>query len=435
MGARIEQTSESGTVLKCHTPPSPGWTPLPRSTSLPEAAGRVPGSLTRLRGGCEAGPPAILQELPLTPSTPVRTSLFDLSRPGSARFVYLGATAIVFMHLAIWRWIAFRRQQSLGHILSYWDSAYYTAIARDGYSGGLFAFYPAYPLTLRMLSKLLGITQLQWLGAVFSTVMFAVFIVVCLRVSQRQETPAGLTPQSRLGWLFFLLSPVSYIFHSHHTEALFLLLSFLSFFFSGTRRPVLGGLFGALCALTRNQGLFVVGMTALLAAWVETTPARRARALLLSGGLSALGVLGFLTFQHVAAGSPFAFMQAQKGWTHAHTLGAALKTLVFGNPWQSVDPYNVLWYVAWWGFVAGAVFLMRRQPALGLYALLSLLVLLLQGEFVNTFRFVAPVFPLLFFLGDRCTKLPRGLQYAAVLGLFLLNVATTRHYGLGEWAY
>ncbi|NMO21915.1 hypothetical protein HPC49_40400 [Pyxidicoccus fallax] len=345
------------------------------------------------------------------------------------------AIAVVFMHLTVWRWIAFRRHQTFGHILSYWDSAYYTAIARDGYSGVLFAFYPAYPLTVGFLGKLLGVTEFQWVGAVFSTVMFAGFLFWCFRASRSGEVPDGLTPKSRLGWLFVLLWPVSYIFHSHHTEALFLLLSFLAFFFSGTRRPVWGGIFAALCALTRNQGVLVVGAAALLAAWVETTPARRVRALLIAGVLGALGVVGFLTFQSVVAGSPFAFVKAQQNWTHVESVGQVLKAFVFANPWQSTDPYNVLWYISWWVLLIGAVLLARRQPALGVYALLCLLMQLYQGEFVNTFRFAAPVFPLLFFLGDGCAKRPRWFQFAVVMGLFVLNVATVRHYGLGEWAY
>jgi Gpi18-like mannosyltransferase len=399
------------------------------------AAGAVSYALTWARSNCEAISSAFRLEPPLPSSKPEHSFLPDLTRPGSVRFVSVSATAMVVMHLVIWKWIAFRRHQPFGHLLTYWDANYYTAIARDGYSGSLFAFYPAYPLTLRVLSKLLGITEIQWLGAAFSTVMFAVFVFVCVRVSQRDDLPARLTPSTRLGWLFFLFSPASYIFHSHHTEALFLLLLFLSFYFSGMKRPGWGGLFGAFCALTRNQGVFVGGMSALLAAWVETTPARRVRAFLVAGSLSLLGVLGFLTFQTVVAGSPFAFMDAQKGWTHVDSFGALLKTFVLGNPWQSIDPYNVLWYVSWWIFLIGAVLLARRQPALGLYAVICLVVQLFQGEFVNTFRFAAPLFPLFFFLGDGCARLPRWFQLVVVLGLFLLNVATARHYGLGEWAY
>ncbi len=146
-------------------------------------------------------------------------------------------------------------------------------------------------------------------------------------------------------------------------------------------------------------------------------------------------MLGFLTFQTVAAGSPFAFLEAQRHWTHVESLGGALKALVFGNPWQSTDPYNVLWYVSWWVFLLAAVLIARRQPALGLYGALCLLAQLFQGEFFNTFRFAAPLFPLWFFLGDGCARRPRWFQFGVLLVLFLLNVATARHYGLGEWAY
>ncbi|PTL77080.1 mannosyltransferase family protein [Vitiosangium sp. GDMCC 1.1324] len=367
---------------------------------------------------------------------PERPFLPDLTRPGTARFVAASAAAMVLLHVAIWRWIAFRRHQPFGHLLTYWDANYYTAIARDGYHSGLFVFYPAYPLTLRAIAIPLGITEFQWLGAAFSTVMFALFVFICFRVSQRDALPDWMTPRTRLGWLFFLFAPASYVFHSHHTESLFLLLSFLSFYFSGTRRPVGGGFFGALCALTRNQGVFVGLTTSLLAAWVETTPARRVRAFFVTGLLCLLGVLGFLAFQTVVAGSPFAFMQSQQqGWSHVDSVGGALKTFVFGNPWQSVDPHNVLWYVTWWVFLAGAVMISRRQPALGIYVALSLLVQLMQGEFVNTFRYAAPVFPLFFFLGDACARRPRWFQVIAVSVLVLINLATARHYGLGEWAY
>ncbi|MFY0528559.1 hypothetical protein ACN28I_37160 [Archangium gephyra] len=71
--------------------------------------------------------------------------------------------------------------------------------------------------------------------------------------------------------------------------------------------------------------------------------------------------------------------------------------------------------------LGGAGCLALRQPALGLYAALSMGVMLLQGEVISVFRFGTVVFALLFF------------QSALVLTLLLLNLATARGYALDRW--
>jgi hypothetical protein len=359
---------------------------------------------------------------------------WDLSHPASPRFAVLTAASMVFLHGLVWAWIAWRRHQPIGHLLSYWDAAYYSSIAREGYHDALWAFYPAYPFLVRTVAKVLGTSEVQWVGALVSSALLLLF-VLCCALAFRHETAAGLTPRTRLGWLCLLFAPASYTLHSHHTEALFLLLSFLSFFFSATKRPLLGGAFGALCAMTRNQGVFVCLTTTLLCAWGETGPRQRLRAALGSGLLCLAGVGGFLLFEKLAAGNALAFMDAQHDWTHANSPLTVLRTLVLANPWQSRDPANLVRYVCWWGLVLGSLGLMRIRPVLGLYGLLSMLVILLQGELVNTLRFTTPVFPLLFFLGDACARRSRVLQGLFLGVLFVGNLALTRSYGLGEWAY
>lgn len=360
----------------------------------------------------------------------------DWSRaPLTPRFALGAAALVVGVHLALWAQAAAKTGESFTALLDHWDGGHYSAIAREGYAGSRWVFYPAYPLLVRGLSVPLRVSAVEWVGFALSSSLFFLFAWLVARAASREGLPAGVAPETRLGFLVFALSPASYVFHSQHTEALFLALSFGAFFFAGTRRPLVAGLFAAACAVTRNQGVFVGLAAALLAASLEPERPRRLRALALTGGLALAGVAAFLVFETLAAGTPFAFAQAQGAWAHVDSPLGALKTLAFANPWQSTDGQNVARYVAWWLFVAGGVWLARRTPALGLYALCCFLVQLPQGELVNTYRFAAPVFPLFFFAGDELAKRPRWLQALALAALVAVNLDTARRFALGLWAY
>ncbi len=351
-------------------------------------------------------------------------------------FLFGSVAAVFAAHLALWLWVSWRTELPFTQLLNRWDSNHYSHIIRDGYSGTLWAFFPLYPMTVRALAALLGVERVQVLGAVLSSLLFLGFVGLVGRASAREGPPEGLVPRTRLGWLFFLLAPASYVFHSHHTEALFLLLSFLSLSFGASRRPGLAGLFAALCVSTRNQGVFVVAASSVLVALREEgPPARRAKAFLLCGGLGALGLLGFLVFEFVAAGSPLAFVEAQRGWHHVESVAEVFKTLVFGNPWQNTRAPHLLRYGMYWVLLVGTAFLVRQQPALGLYAVLSLGAVLLQGEVANVYRYGTVVFPLFFFLGDWSARRPGWFQGVVLGVLLLLNLSMARGYALGRWAY
>jgi len=355
--------------------------------------------------------------------------------PVTPRFALLSVFGLTAVHLGLWGLACARSGEAFGAVLNHWDSGHYSAIARDGYSGQRWVFYPAYPLLVRALAALLHVDAAQWVGFGFSTLLFFAAALVIARAAARPGLPEGLAPRTRLGWLCFVLGPASYVFHSHHTESLFLLLSFGAFLFAGTRRPVLAGLCAAACCVTRNQGVFVGMCAALLAASQETEPRRRVRSLFVIGLLALGGVGAFLAFEKLASGDAFAFAGAQGAWAHVDSPWGALKTLAFANPWQSTDAQNVARYVSWWLFVAGSAWLLRRTPALGLYALLCFLVQLPQGELVNTWRFAAPVFPLLFVLGDEASRRPLRHQVGAVLVLLGANLDTAWRYAQGLWAY
>lgn len=147
------------------------------------------------------------------------------------------AAAMVVHHVCVWTWVALRHQIPISTQLTHWDSEHYNAIILNGYDGSLFAYLPLYPRTVAALHAFFaGTVPPQWLGALFSLVCFGVFVWLASRAKVSDDPRPGLLPRSNWGWFVFVFSPASYVFHSHHGEALFLLLSWAALYLAWERR-------------------------------------------------------------------------------------------------------------------------------------------------------------------------------------------------------
>ncbi len=354
---------------------------------------------------------------------------------------------MVVAHLGLWYGKVVSGGVPWGVVVSRWDGNWLTSIAVRGYGAGnpqgepateefvkgSWAFYPLYPACMSVLGRVFGGIPLRVWGALLSSACF--FLALVVLASSR------LRPRSSLGWAFFILSPASFAFHTVHTEGLFLLLSTCAFVLAerqGRRSLVLASLCAGLCALTRIQGVFVavaVGMKGAL--WPGTWRERLGRFAgvgLVSGSLAAVYPL----YQWWATGNPFASVAAQDNWPHVSSLRGALKTIWLGNPAQrqwarSLNPMSlrhILFYPLYWIL---SLALWRTRPHLGLYCVLSLLILLPQGTLDNLFRFTCVLFPLFFFLGDWLDTKSRPFQVACLFGVLCLNLRLALRYSLLKW--
>jgi Gpi18-like mannosyltransferase len=191
-------------------------------------------------------------------------------------------STVVFLidHAVTWAIAAKWSHTKWFDFLLYWDSGWYQTIERHGYGGQNWAFFPFYPFLVKGIQWfLMNAKHEQWIGAALSTLLFLGFCLGQARlIAMREPSAAGdLAPSSRLGWLFFLYSPASWVFHSHHTESLFLVLSFGTFFSIARNQWVTAALFAGLSALTRIQGYFVIA--GLLTAALGSPGTLRRRAL------------------------------------------------------------------------------------------------------------------------------------------------------------
>jgi hypothetical protein len=351
--------------------------------------------------------------------------------------VALGLTALLLVHhFGLWAWTAYSRGFSFLEALNRWDSQHYTSIITGGYDPVLRAFLPLYPWTVGLLRALLGgALPPQLLGSVLSSLCLLAFAAWVSGRAQRQTAPSPLEPRTPWGWFFFLYSPASFALHSHHTEGLFLLLSLGALACAWDGRVWQAAAFAALCVWARNQGVFVAIAAALLVARAAGPWSSRIARFSAVGGVALVSSAGFLLYQWRSAGDPLAHLHAQQSWHHVDSLWGALRGLWFGNEWQQPGWWVGLRNLFGAVWLAGAVALFRRSPPLALYGLLTLLVMLPQGDLGNAFRYGSVMFPVLFLAGDWLAGRPAWLRWPVALLTVWLNHKVTHAFSIGSWAY
>lgn len=359
------------------------------------------------------------------------------------RRIYAGILGLSFLcllhHIFLWGRVVDRYDLEWVRLLQHWDSAWYNRIINFGYFGKSWAFFPLYPMMVKCIHSFLESIPPQITGAIFSTILFLSFSLIVAYLMTKSEKNE-LLPKNILSWFFFVYSASSFVFHSHHTESLFVLLSFLAFWTALEERWVLAGIFAGLSWLTRHQGAFVSFCVALQCAssfyqnaQYKKSFLRAASTFFISASLFALYPL----YQYLETGSASLFIRAQTYWQYATGFESILKTLWFANPLQRrlsllQNLLHHIYYIFLWCLV---FMLWKRNRILAIYGALSLAVLFLQASFLNIFRFGVVLFPLHFLLGEKISSQNLYVKASFVLLVVLLNHYVTSNYAIGNWAY
>jgi hypothetical protein len=367
------------------------------------------------------------------PARPLAAAEHWFATAVTPKFVWLSLLVVWSCHAVVWIAATHARHVPFERMLRNYDAGWYWFIAQGGYAKPTaWAFYPLWPLLVHACSPALGATT-TFVALTLAVVLFAASVAVYFTQPERHPL---LAPKTRLGWLFFILAPAAYVFHSGHTESLFLFLSLSAFALAASGRWLLAACVAGLCALTRNQGVFVVVAVALWSA--KGAPWSRRIAHFATAGLIGAALFAlYPLYQYLSAGDPLLFLHAQAAWSHATSLGDALQTLVLGNavkPWEYATRVHHPWFL---GALIGSAFFYREQKQLPLtvYFVLSALVMLAQGNVSNFFRFSVVLAPLVFYLGDRIARTRLLWQVLLLLPALVFHVELTYNYAIRRWPY
>ena len=227
-----------------------------------------------------------------------------------------------------------------------WDAGWYLRIVHHGYDvQASTAFFPVYPLAVRVLGSSLAVAIL------LSLVAAAIGVVALARIAEPLIGPLG----ARDTVLSLALYPVGFVFTSAYSEGFFLAFAAGAFLAATRNRPWLAGILGGFAVGTRLAGLALLPPLLYLL-WPRGRSAkelaRPAPLLLLPAALGA-----YMLYLRHRFGSALAFQDALDKVWNRHTSAAG----PFGGLWHAL-------YSGWQGFSELGQHLPRAMGAPGGYA-------------------------------------------------------------------
>ena len=304
---------------------------------------------------------------------------------------------------------------------SLWDANSYIQIARDGYFGRYFAYFPLYPIVLKLASYLtLGNYALAGLLLNLGFSFAAAYLLFKICKEEFKDEKIGLWAN-----VFLFFFPTAFFFTAIYTEGMFLFLGIAVMYFLRNKNWLAVAVAAFFAAMTREVG----GMLILPIAYVALQDFKSNKLKKILAILSPiLGVLAVLLIYAVTSGDPLIFLKQHEGF--GKTLSLPYVPII--NAISGLSIYNA-WNLACFLFTAILTWqVYKRLPKQYLlYCLAVLLPPLCSSNLEGYSRYLLVAFPMFMILGTIKNNLLRaGYLVIAVPLLLLLCI---RYVTGAEW--
>ncbi len=321
------------------------------------------------------------------------------------------------------------------------DGRHYVWIARDGYSGTNYAFFPLYPILIGLVHNFTSLTYIYSgiLVSVLAT-LGAVFFLVKLT---RLEGNKASVLETIILLLFF---PLAFILNSVYTDALFLFFSTATFYYARKKRWQTCGVFAAFASVTRLTGLALLPAI-ILEWWLQNRPIKlNLLALRKFVNQAAIApVLNFLGFSlyplylQLNYGKWHLFQTSMKAWNQEKFVTLINVVYRYLRIFETVSPHLFVFWVALLEFVTFflyfglSIYVFRKiRASYGLFMMILLLLVTFTGTLAGTPRYLLHLFPAFIGLAVIFKKHPRArfvyYPVTVVLGIILVILFTQGYF-------
>jgi len=300
----------------------------------------------------------------------------------------------------------------IGHvwldIWGVWDTGWYMKISQYGYppvsldqvisQETNIAFFPLYPLLMRLLSLVTGNEYLAGLIiSNFCLIISCVYLYRLVRLDYNEDT-------SIKSIKYLLLFPVSFILSGVFTESLYLTLTLVCFYYARTSKWHIVGITGFFLSLTRSTGVLIIlpllyeGLMPLIRENENLKNLKNSMHKILPLfylSLIPLGTISFMIFNYHLTGDFMAFAHAQVMWQRH--FGNPLETLLNGYHGNTGTAFEAVFAVITIFIVI--LFYRKIRFSYWLFCMYSLFVPLCTG-IQSMPRFILVIFPIYILFAD-----------------------------------
>jgi len=183
------------------------------------------------------------------------------------------------------------------------DGVYYLKIAKDGYQQFEQAFFPLYPILIKILTFFTKNYLLS--GLLISNLFFLLGLFLFKKYLKK------INQASPWVFVFLLLFPTSFFFLTVYTESIFFVFLVLFFYFFSQKKYFTASFFGFLSSITRVNGVLL--MLPFLFLFCKDLKNKKINLYFLFYSLIvANGLLTYMFYLFKTTGDPLLFLNAQK---------------------------------------------------------------------------------------------------------------------------
>jgi hypothetical protein len=274
-----------------------------------------------------------------------------------------------------------------------WDAVHYLDIATHGYQGTDMAFFPLFPLLIRILGQLVGNHLVAALLIANASFFFALLFLYKLLEHEYDR------PIARRAIFYVSIFPSAFFFSAAYTESLFFMLTVGSFYYMRQHRWWLAGAIGFFAAMTRVEGVLLVVPFAI--EWFMQYRENLGGHLreLLAGALIPPGLMVYMAYLWVLRGDPLYFSHVQIHWNRHLappwvSVINAIHKIAIATQGQTVA--NQLMELSFTALMIGVLVIGWKQlrPSYIAYMALSVLIPMSTSSLMSMPRFALVLFPM-----------------------------------------
>lgn len=310
---------------------------------------------------------------------------------------------------------------------TYWDAGHYIGIATKGYQYPQQAFFPLWPLILRVFWGM-GIPieiVVYVITFILGLLTFTIFYMLGKKLIGEEK--------AKLALLLFAVFPTSMFLISGYTESLFMTLVLISFLLLERKKYIFSAIVGGFSVMTRLVGLGIV------LSFMFTHAQLRRKMLFLIVGIS--GLMFYMLYLYLTFGNPLLFLEATKEWCKVSSkCGLTFPLmpllnyghlLLIGWVKPSLDFMFLDWFFAVIFFLLSFFVLTRLNLSYFVYCLVVILLPLLSGSTVGMVRYILVAFPVFLILPSVIRS--KILLFLICILLLLLQLRFVTLFSGREW--